>query len=138
VFIIVLISGGWSNNPTALHFKYIFRRLLARSGALAVSPSANVSALEEFNITSAATSTYLPPTNFRLDNDIVEPGQDLDLETPPAEFHGQLSPLVENVVVYIAGNYTYYHGVLILCTYISLHYVLALFQHFFLQHNFSY
>ncbi|ELT92471.1 hypothetical protein CAPTEDRAFT_196778 [Capitella teleta] len=53
---------GGNNNPTTLQLKAVFRRLIAHCGA-SVSPSdtGNCKVLDEMQLVTAATSTYVPP-----------------------------------------------------------------------------
>jgi hypothetical protein len=75
------------------------RRLLARTGGLVAGENSNVTSQDETQIVKAATSAYLPASSRKADHevDVVNVVQDHAYCTK------RLEPLVENVVVYIAG-----------------------------------
>lgn len=96
--LILYISGGWNNNPTAVHFKAAFRHLISHVGADACGTSGNVQSKDNTEFLHAATATYVPPT---LQRDEYEVDDNLDEEFFPN--NKSLDLLVENVLVYIAG-----------------------------------
>ena len=95
-----VFTGGWSNNPTALHFKAIFRRLIARTGRLVISSGANVSSLDETDFVKASSISHVPSTCGRMKQAENEPSQDVDIESVTMK---SLGTVVENIVVHMAG-----------------------------------
>jgi len=94
----VICPGGWNNNPNALHFQSVFRRLLNRCG---VQPGAtgNVVALDDTTLSCVCTtpehaSAEELPTPFEETHNLFH---DHDYSSP------MLNSLVQNSVVYIAG-----------------------------------
>lgn len=75
------------------------RRLLARTGGLVVGDNANVTAQDDTAILKASTSTYLPSATRKPEGteNLVNVVHDHAYCTK------RLEPLMENVVVYIAG-----------------------------------
>ena len=96
-----VFTGGWSNNPTALHFKAIFRRLIARTGRLVISSGANVSSLDETDFVKASSISHVPSTCGRIKQN--EPSADIDIESVTMTGMRSLGTVVENIVVHMAG-----------------------------------
>ena len=52
-------SGGWNNNPTALHFKAAYHRLICHIGASGAT--GNVRSQDDTELVNSATPTYVSP-----------------------------------------------------------------------------
>jgi len=95
---VIICAGGWNNNPNALQFQSVFRRLLSRCG-IQPGTTGNVVALDDTTLPSVCeradrASTEELPTPFE---DTHELFHDHDYASPT------LNSLVQNSVVYIAG-----------------------------------
>lgn len=98
---VLVISGGWNNNPTTAQFQSIFRRLLARCG-LQPGTTGNITALD-----ATVFVCGLPASSDSEENpDVVSPLSDEQHVFQQADYQ-YTSPLVkalvDNAVVYIAG-----------------------------------
>lgn len=99
-----LLLDGWNNNPTALQFQHIFKRLISHCG---VTPgtTGNALPLEDVSIIQAGTTSA-----SSLDGGPVDAGDTvavdrityLEVHDHPYCSH-RLSCFLENIVCYIAG-----------------------------------
>lgn len=90
-----LFLGGWCNNPSAAHFKNIFRKIISRCGALTTN-TGNCLNLDDLTLVQNATSTYIPPVQDA--EEVVEVFVDAPFLVPQPE-----QEVLENILVYISG-----------------------------------
>jgi hypothetical protein len=93
VFSLVRRRGGWSNNPTAFQFKYIYRAILSHVD-VSVSISANILQNEFEDIGNEADDT---------DDDMFSEDNGSVVDNPYFSRLPKLTSYVENVCSYIAG-----------------------------------
>ena len=121
-FFLLFFQGGWNNNPNASQFKYIFRKLMARSAVVKPSSKGNVTAQDETEslpavATSSTAQSYLIDTSIASLSAVdMSSAEGEDLPSPFADIpalvglhdHSYLPKhfdgLVENVLVYISGR----------------------------------
>ena len=99
---VLFITGGWNNNPTVLHFKAAFRRLIAHAGASTSGDSGNVTTQDTTQLIQGSSVTYVPPDAVR--EDATSALVDDRLVLHDHSYIGErLGSLIDNILVYIAG-----------------------------------
>ena len=91
-----IIVGGWNNNPTVVHFKAAFRKLITRCGVAADRGSTgNVTA--QTNMEMVQLSTYVPPA--------ISDSPDVchDSLVTSTQLLKSYNSVVGNILVYISG-----------------------------------
>ena len=63
---VTCFSGGWNNNPTALHFKAAYRRLICHIDASGAT--INVRSQDDTELVNFATSMHVSPLVNRLED----------------------------------------------------------------------